>query len=91
MRPIHLFLILTAGSGLFVAACVLEFIIVGFLGIVLIPSPGFGVPFRFFALGLPAMSNDYFSVTKLFLDWLIWCLVFAALFYSVRALIRSIQ
>ena len=83
-------LILIGGGILFVAACVLEFIITGVLGVVLVPTmdTGFGVPFRFVALGLPAMSNNYFSVTKLLLDWLIWCLVFAPLFYGVRALIR---
>ena len=83
-----LLLILIGGGVLFVAACVLEFIITGVLGIVLVPTTGFGVPFRFLALGLPAMSNNYFSVAKLLLDWLIWCLVFAPLFYGVRALIR---
>ena len=90
MRLIDLLLILMGGGVLFVAACVLEFIITGVLGIVLVPTmdPGFGVPFRFAALGLPVMSNNYFSVAKLLLDWLIWCLVFAPLFYGVRALIR---
>ena len=81
-------LIVIGGGVLFVAASVLEFIMNGFLGIVLVMDPGFGVPFRFFALGLPLTSNDYFSVAKLLLDWLIWCLVFAPLFYGVRTLIR---
>ena len=82
--------ILMGGGILFAAACVLEFIITGVLGVVLVPTmdTGFGVPFRFVALGLPLMSNNNFSVTKLLLDWLIWCLVFAPLFYVVRALIR---
>lgn len=86
-----LLLILIGGGVLFGVACVLEFIITGCLGIVLVPTleTGFGVPFRFLALGLPLMSNNYFSIAKLFLDWLIWCLVFAPFFYGVRALIRS--
>ena len=91
MRPSHLLLILLGGGGLFVVVCVLEFIIAGVMGIVLRETPGFGLPFRFLALGIPLMSNDYFSVVNLLLNWLIWSLVFAALFYSVRALIRTNQ
>jgi len=81
-------LILIGGGVLFVAACVLEFIISGVLGFVLIQETGIGVPFRFFALGLPLLSRDYFSAAKLLLDWLVWCLVFTPLFSAVRALVR---
>ena len=86
-----LLVILIGGAVVFVAACFLEFIITGVLGIVLVPTmePGFGVPFRFAALGLPVMSNNYFSLAKLLLDWLIWCVIFAPLFYGVRALFRQ--
>jgi len=33
---------------------------------------GIGVPFRFFAFGLPVISDDYFSIVKLLSDWFIW-------------------
>ena len=68
-------LILIGGGVIFVAACVLEFIISGVLGFVLIQEPGIGVPFRFLALGLGLLSSGYFSAARLLLDWLIWCLV----------------
>ena len=83
-----LLIVLIGGGVLFVAACVLEFIINGVLGYLVVQEPGFGVPFRFVAFGLPMMGSDYFSAARLLLDWLIWCLVFAPLFYAVRALIR---
>jgi len=88
MRLSDLLLILIGGGVLFVAACVLDFIIEGVFGIVLIRDGGIGVPFRFFAFGLPVISSDYFSIVKLLLNWFIWCLVFAPLFYGVRALFR---
>lgn len=69
MKPINLLLIPIGGGVLFVAACVLEFIISGVLGFVVFQDTGFGVPFRFFALGLPMLSSGYFSAAKLFLDW----------------------
>jgi len=81
-------LILIGGGVLFVAACVLEVIISGVLGFVLIQETGIGVPFRFFALGLGLLSSGYFSAARLLLDWLIWCLVFAPLFYAGAWLIR---
>src|SRR5215212_7845339 len=84
----NLLIIMIGGGVLFVAACVLEVIISGVLGFVLIQDTGIGVPFRFFALGLGLLSSGYFSAGKLLLDWLVWCLVFAPLFYAVRALIR---
>ena len=83
-----LLVILIGGGVLFVAACVLETIIFVVLGFETQLGTGFGVPFRFFAFGLPVMSSDYFSAANLLLDWLIWCLVFAPLFYAGRALIR---
>jgi hypothetical protein len=88
-----LVIILLGGGVLFVVACVLEFIISGVLGFVffhLLIGDGFGVPFRFFQLGLFGLSGDYFSLIKLLLNWLIWCVVFAALFHGVRALIRNL-
>jgi hypothetical protein len=84
----NLLLILIGGGVLFVTACVLEFIINGVLGYVVVQEPGFGVPFRFVAFGLPMMGSDYFSAARLLLDWLIWCLVFAPLFYAGAWLIR---
>ena len=87
-----LLIILLGGGVTFAIACVLEFIVGGVLGFVFferIIGTGFGVPFRFFQLGLLGLSPDYFSFPKLVLDWLIWCLVFAALFQGVRALIRG--
>ena len=89
MRLSDLLLILIGGGVLFVAACVLDFIIEGVFGIVLIRDGGIGVPFRFFAFGLPVISSDYFSIVNLLLDSFIWCLLFALLFYGVRALIRT--
>lgn len=83
-----LLLILIGGGVLFVASCVLETVIFVVLGFETQLGTGFGVPFRFFAFGLPVMGSDYFSAANLLLDWLIWCLVFAPLFYAVRALIR---
>ena len=74
---------------LFVAACVLEFIMSGVLGFVLLSDTGFGVPFRFLALGLPLLTSNYFSFAKLFLDWIIWCVVFAPFIYVLRALLRG--
>ena len=88
MRLIDLLLILIGGGVLLVAACVLDFIVEGVYGIVLIRDGGIGFPFRFLALGIPLMSSDYFSIVKLLLNWFIWCLVFAPLFYGVRALFR---
>ena len=88
-----LLIILFGGAVLFVVACVLEFIVSGVLGFVFFQrliGNGFGVPFRFFQLGLFGLSGDYFSLIKLILNWLIWCLVFAALFHGVRALIRHL-
>jgi hypothetical protein len=61
-------LILIGGGVLFVAACVLEVIISGVLGFVLIQETGIGVPFRFFALGLGLLSSGYFSAARLLLD-----------------------
>ena len=87
-----LLIILLGGSVLFAALCVLDFIIGGVLGFVFVErliGTGFGVPFRFFQLGFIGMSRDYFSVPKLVLNWLIWCLVFAAFFYGFRALVRE--
>jgi hypothetical protein len=84
----NLLLILIGGGVLFVAACVLEFIINGVLGYLVVQEPGFGVPFRFVAFGLPMMGSDYFSAARLLLDWLIWCLVFAPLLYAGAWLIR---
>lgn len=84
----NLLLILIGGGVLFVAACVLEFIINGVLGYLVVQEPGFGVPFRFVAFGLPMIGSDYFSAAKLLLDWLIWCVVFAPLFYAGAWLIR---
>lgn len=87
-----LLIILLGGSALFAVACVLDFIIGGVLGFVFVESfigTGFGVPFRFYQLGLFGLSGDYFSIWKALLDWLIWCLVFAALFYGVRALVHE--
>ena len=78
---------------LFAVACVLDFIVGGVFGFVFVESfigSGFGVPFRFLQLGLFGLSGDYFSIMKVALDWLIWCLVFAALFYGVRALVRGL-
>jgi len=43
-----------------VAACALELIINGVLGYLVVQEPGFGVPFRFLAFGLPMMGSDYF-------------------------------
>lgn len=83
-----LLLILIGGGVLFVASCVLETVIFVVLGFETQLGTGFGVPFRFFAFGLPVMGSDYFSAANLLLDWLSWCLVFAPLFYAVRALIR---
>ena len=86
-----LVIVLLGGSALFAVACVLDFIIGGVLGFVFVESfigTGFGVPFRFLQLGLFGLSGDYFSIWKLILNWLIWCLVFAALFYGVRALVH---
>ena len=85
---INFLIILIGGGVLFVVACVLEFVINAVLGYVVLQDPGIGVPFRFFALGLPMIGSGYFSAAKLLLDWLIWCLVFGPLFYAVRALIR---
>ena len=88
-----LVILLIGGGALFAAACVLDFIFAGVLGCVFVESfigTGFGVPFRFFQLGLFGLSGDYFSISKLALDWLIWCLIFAALFYGVRALMRGL-
>jgi len=65
---IKLLLILIGGGVLFVAAGVLEFIINGVLGYVVVQEPGFGVPFRFVAFGLPMMGSDYFSAARLLLD-----------------------
>ena len=84
---------LLGGGVVFVVACVLEFIVSGVLGFVFFQrliGDGFGVPFRFFQLGLFGLSGDYFSLIKLVLNWLIWCLVFAALFHGVRTLIRHL-
>ncbi len=86
-----LLIILLGGGILFAVASVLEFIIGGVLGYVffeLLIGPGFGVPFRFFQLGLIGLSGDDFSVPMVLLDWLVWCVVFAALFHGIRALIR---
>jgi hypothetical protein len=85
-----LVVVLFGGGVLFVAACILEFIVSGVLGFVFFEfliGTGFGVPFRFFQLGL-LLTPDYFSISRLVLDWLIWCLVFAALFYGIRALVH---
>ncbi len=87
-----LLVILLGGGALFAVACVLEFIVGGVLGFVFFErliGTGFGVPFRFCQLGLFGLSKDYFSISKFALDWLIWCMVFAALFHGVRALIRE--
>jgi len=87
-----LLVILLGGSVLFVAASLLEFIVGGVLGFVFFEKllgKGFGVPFRFFQLGLFGLSEGLFSASMIVCDWLIWCLVFAALFYGVRALIRE--
>ena len=84
--------ILLGGGVLFAAASVLDFIVGGVLGFVFVEhfiGTGFGVPFRFFQLGLIGLSGDYFSIPKLILNLLIWCLVFAAFFYGVRALVRE--
>ena len=86
-----LLIILFGGAVFFVVACVLEFIVSGVLGFVffqLLIGTGFGVPFRFFQLGLFGMSGDYFSLSRLVLNWLFWCLIFAGLFHGVRALVR---
>jgi len=85
-----LLVVLLGGGVLFVVACVLEFIVSGVLGFVFfhhLIGDGFGVPFRFFQLGLFGLSGDYFSLFKLLLNWFVWCLVFAGLFYGIRALI----
>jgi hypothetical protein len=87
-----LVIILLGGSALFAVACVLDFIVGGVLGFVFVESfigPGFGVPFRFFQLDLFGRSGDYLSILRVILDWLIWCLVFAALFHGVRVLVRG--
>lgn len=87
-----LLVILLGGGALFAVASVLDFIVGGILGFVFVESfmgTGFGVPFRFFQLGLIGLSGGYFSIWKVILDWLIWCLVFAAIFYGVRALVRG--
>ena len=81
MRYLLYLLLIPIGGGVFcVAACVLEFIINGVLGYVVVQEPGLGVPYRFLAFGLPMMGSDYFSAANLLLDWLIWCLVFALVF-----------
>jgi hypothetical protein len=85
-------IVLLGGGVLFAAASILDFIIGGVLGFVFVErliGTGFGVPFRFFQLGLIGLSGDYFSILKLVLNWLIWCFVFAAFFYGVRALVRG--
>lgn len=92
MTFISMLTILIGGGVLFAAVCVLDFILRGFLGFVIFEKElgtGLGLPFRFFGLGLSLLSSGYFSLTKMVLDWLIWCLVFAAIFYIVRALIRG--
>ena len=84
--------VLLGGGVLFVAASILDFIIGGVLGFVFVEriiGTGFGVPFRFFQLGLIGFSGDYFSILKLALNLLVWCLVFAAFFYGVRAFVRG--
>ena len=86
-----LLIVLLGGGALFAVACVLDFIVGGVLGFVFVESfigTGFGVPFRFFQLGLLGLSGDYFSIWKVLLDWLIWSLVFAAFFYGLRALVH---
>jgi hypothetical protein len=85
---LYLPLILIGGGVFCVAACVLEFIINGVMGYVVVQEPGLGVPYRFLAFGLPMMGSDYFSAANLLLDWLIWCLVFAPLFCAGAWLIR---
>lgn len=92
MSPPSLLVSLTGGGVLFAVASVLEFIVGGVLGFVFFErliGKGFGVPFRFFQLGLFGLSAGYFSAVKIVLDWLIWCLVFVALFHGVRALVRE--
>jgi hypothetical protein len=84
--------VLLGGGVLIAAASILDFIIGGVLGFVFVErliGTGFGVPFRFFQLGLIGLSGDSFSIFKLVLNWLIWCFVFAAFFYRVRALVRA--
>jgi hypothetical protein len=84
--------VLLGGGVLIAAASILDFIIGGVLGFVFVEriiGTGFGVPFRFFQLGLIGLSGDYFSIFKLVLNLLIWCLVFAALYYGVRTLVRG--
>lgn len=95
MMPVStssLVVVLLGGSVLFAAASILDFIIGGVLGFVFVErliGAGFGVPLRFFQLGLIGLSGDYFSVFRLVLNLLIWCLVFAAFFYGARALVRG--
>ena len=87
-----LLVIVLGGGALFAVACVLDFIVGGVLGFVFVESfigTGIGVPFRFLQLGFFGLSGDYFSIWKLLLNWLIWCLVFAALFY-VRTVVRGL-
>jgi hypothetical protein len=84
-----LLLILLGGGVLFALASILEFIVGGVLGFVFFESligPGFGVPFRFFQLGLVGLSAGQFSIAKMVFDWIIWCLIFFALIQSVRVL-----
>jgi len=89
---LSLLLIPIGGGVLFVGACIMETVIFVVLGFETQLGTGFGVPFRFFAFGLPMMGSDYFSAHNLLLDWLIWCLVFALvfapLFYAGAWLIR---
>ena len=95
MMPVStssLLVIVLGGGALFVAASILDFIVGGVLGFVFVErliGTGFGVPFRFFQLGLIGFSGDYFSVFRLVLNWLVWCLVFAVFFYGVRALVHE--
>ena len=92
MSTSSIVIVLLGGGVLFAAASILDFIIGGVLGFVFVErliGTGFGIPFRFFQLGLIGLSGDYFSIFKLVLNWLIWCLVFAAFFYGVRALVRG--
>ena len=88
-----LLVVLLGGGVLFAAASILDFIIGAVLGFVFVErliGTGFGVPFRFFQLGLIGLSGDDFSVLKLVLNLLIWCLIFAAFFYGVRVLVNAL-
>ena len=86
-----LLIILLGGGVLFIVVSILDLIVAdSFIFFEAFLGTGFGVPFRFFQLGLFGLSGDYFSISRLVLDWLIWCLIFAGLFHGVRALVRAL-